>query len=137
MEIDGESVAIERGSARDSPEKAVLGSERPTSTFEAVPRGLRSVAADEDVHVCARVRRWGAVETLLEVGSLEEKGMDPSSLELITDTPGFLLGPKSLRDPADLAPPGRGVAGVRVLHRPPTDILIRRLPNPSADMSGG
>ena len=63
------------------------------------------------------------METLLEVGSPGEKGTDPGSLELITtDTPGFLLGPEGLRDPADLAPPGRGVTGVRVVHRPPNDI---------------
>ena len=136
MEIDGESLAIERGSARDSPEQAVLGSERPTSTFEMVTRRLRSLAANEDVHVCARIRRWGAVETLLQVGSLEQKGADPGSSQLVTYTPGFLLGPQGQRDPADLAPPGCGFTHVRVLHRPPTDILIRRLPNPRGEMPG-
>jgi hypothetical protein len=111
---EGQGIALDEvqifpGAGRERPDRLTTG-------------GIRSVPADEDVHVCARVRRRGAVEMLLEVGSLGRRGRIPAAWSSSHPYPGIPAGPRRPARPGQSRPPGRGVTGVRVVHRPPNDI---------------
>jgi hypothetical protein len=127
MEIDGESVAIERGSARDPPQNAVLRGELPTGPLKVATCRLRALAWDKNVDIAARVRSRRPIEALLQIWALEEQDRDTCRTQIFGDPPGFLLSPQGQHDPAHI-PSGGSSLGLRVGHLHPPNVWVEGYP---------